>query len=267
MDKVTVVTGPLRSGTSCVTGLLELCGFDLGRNVRVLRNPTEHNPKGHFETDLLFTINQRLLIESSGQPSGVFTIPPEEKIKQLVEQRETYFQLFIKRFDGNLCKDPLLCITLRHWENIWPELQRAVFCLRHPLLVAQSMQKRYGLSLTDGVQLWEVYTRRFFYSPRKTSAYVFDFDAFCGDTSAVFSQLLDWLGMSLESKLLQKYLDGFFLPEAAAGSVDDKLWNNVPQRIQELYQALKSSSGPLDSRVLTRQLNTCINADWSLLNY
>ena len=52
MNKVTIVTGPLRSGTSCVTGLLELCGFDLGKNVRILRNPTPMNPRGHFEPDL-----------------------------------------------------------------------------------------------------------------------------------------------------------------------------------------------------------------------
>lgn len=58
MTSVTLVTGPLCSGTSCVTGLLELCGFDLGRRVRILRNPTDYNPKGHFEPDLLVTISE-----------------------------------------------------------------------------------------------------------------------------------------------------------------------------------------------------------------
>ena len=76
MTQVTIVTGPIRSGTSCITGLLERCGFDLGRNIRILRDETEFNPKGHFEPDLLYTINERLLIEVPGGEWGLLDPPP-----------------------------------------------------------------------------------------------------------------------------------------------------------------------------------------------
>jgi hypothetical protein len=72
----------MRSGTSCVTGLLELCGFDLGRNIRVLRNPTPMNPRGQFEHDLLFTVNERLLVET-GILYGVFVPPPHDELMAL----------------------------------------------------------------------------------------------------------------------------------------------------------------------------------------
>ena len=45
IKEASIVTGPMRSGTSCVTGLLERCGFDLGRNIRVLRDSTPMNPR------------------------------------------------------------------------------------------------------------------------------------------------------------------------------------------------------------------------------
>lgn len=62
-----------------MTGLLELCGLDLGKNIRILRDPTEYNLKGHFEHDLLFTVNERLLIESGEEGAGVFSVPSEKK--------------------------------------------------------------------------------------------------------------------------------------------------------------------------------------------
>ena len=72
MKVIIVVTGPMRSGTSCVTGMLERCGFDLGRNVRILRKKTRYNPTGHFEPDLLYAINERLLSESSNNTNGEY---------------------------------------------------------------------------------------------------------------------------------------------------------------------------------------------------
>ncbi len=84
MKEVTIVTGPMRSGTSCTTGLLERCGLDLGRNIRILRNKTEFNPSGHFEADLLFTINERLIVETPGGPWDAFHVPDEQAMFQLV---------------------------------------------------------------------------------------------------------------------------------------------------------------------------------------
>ena len=191
---VTIVTGPLRSGTSCVTGLLELSGFDLGRNVRILRRPSEHNPRGHLEPDLLFTINERLLIEASGGGCGVLRVPEREALAGLAGKRERYFRLNIRKFDGELCKDPRLCLTLPFWERHWPELRRAVFCLRHPMAVARSMQKRYGISRSEGLELWHTYSRRFFQADKRCRVFVFDFDAFARDPIVEFAPLLDWLG-------------------------------------------------------------------------
>jgi hypothetical protein len=241
---VTVVTGPLRSGTSCITGLLERSGFDLGRNVRVLRNRTEHNPLGHFEPDLLFTINERLLVETPGRRSGVLRVPGRESLAELAGKRERYFKLFIRKFDGELCKDPLLCLTLPFWEKHWPELQRAVFCLRHPLAAARSMQKRYDLSLSEGLELWHTYTRRFFQADKRCKVFVLDFDAFVRDPVGEFAMLLDWLGRSRSLEDIEKNLEGFFSAEHLNWRFDDDALRNAPAKLRETHLEIRSLAGP-----------------------
>jgi hypothetical protein len=53
-------------------------------------------------------------------------------------------------------KDPRTCLTLPFWAPLLPET-RCVICLRNPLDVARSLEKRDGLSLERGVRLWVDY--------------------------------------------------------------------------------------------------------------
>lgn len=245
MHKVTIVTGPLRSGTSCVTGLLELCGFDLGKNVRILRNPTPMNPRGHFEPDLLFTVNERLLFESGEEQNGIFTPPATADLMALAADRERYFRLFINKFDGELCKDPLLCLTLAAWRLYWPELQRAIFCLRHPLAVALSMRDRYGLSLMAGMTIWERYTLSFLEGSSGMAAFIFDFDQFCREPLPKFGDLLQWLGCPMAAADLRNIMNDFFLPRYAAWDFNQTVWDEAPAPVKNLYDMLTRATGDL----------------------
>lgn len=243
MKEVTLITGPLRSGTSCVIGLLECCGFDLGKNIRVLRNPTEHNPRGHFELDLLFTINERLLLESSGHPWGIFAPPTESALKALAAQRERYFRLFLRKFDGEVCKDPLMCLTLPFWEPYWPELQRIVFCLRHPMAVAQSIEKRYMLPVHLGLKLWETYTARFFGAATHCQVFIFDFDAFQQSPTLAFASLLAWLGRPTPEAGIHQQMTNFFGSTHVHWAFDEKEGQTLPDEIWSLYLDIRSRVG------------------------
>lgn len=236
MRPVVIVTGPLRSGTSCITGLLEACGFDLGANVRVLRNPTSMNPRGHFEPDLLFTINERLLVEAgAGGIVATDTLPPPA-LPALMEKRERYFSLFIRKFDGELCKDPLLCFTLGGWRRHWPALGHAIFCVRNPPAVAASMARRYGIPERQGQRLWAAYSRAFMAGSAGLNVYWLDFDHFCHDPLAGLENLLHWLRRPLPREALSDRVAAFFIPPGgdAAG-----LFGRMPDAdIALLYQQL-----------------------------
>ena len=251
MKEITVVTGPMRSGTSCVTGMLERSGFDLGRNVRILRKKTRYNPMGHFEPDLLFAINKRLLSESSNNTNDLFPLPEEQALIELAAKRERYFRLFIRKFDGELCKDPLMCLTLPLWEKYWSELRRAVFCLRHPMAVARSMEKRYRVPVEQGLELWQAYAARFFYSEKRTRVFIFDFDAFINTPVDRFGSLLNWLGRPMDKEGIQKRLDGFFNPEYVACSFGETVLQTIPIHVRDLYMEILSHVGPY--------ISTCTN--------
>ena len=235
---ITVVTGPLRSGTSCVTGLLERCGFDLGGNVRILRKLTEHNPRGHFEPDLLFTINDRLLFEVPGDDFDMFHVPDEPALRKLADKRDRYFQMFIRRFDGQVFKDPLLCLTLPFWEERWPEIQRTIFCLRHPMAVARSMEKRCRLPLDQSLDLWTTYATRFF-SVERSATFVFDFDAFTKEPHGALARLLRWLERPMTSDAVAMCLENFFEATHVHWS-DVDCASGVPSNILDIYEGIRT---------------------------
>jgi hypothetical protein len=243
MKNIIAVTGPLRSGTSCLTGLLEQCGFDLGRNIRVLRRSSEDNPRGHFEPDLLFAINARLVSEVEWE-DGIFHVPDAHALTELAAKRQRYFQLFLRKFDGQLCKDPLFCLTLSLWEKHWPALRQAIYCLRHPLAVARSMEKRYGISLEHGLQLWHTYTTRFFQGTSRCELFVFDFDAFQQQPQVVLAELLTWLGRPQPGPELQQVLAGFWERAFVHWTFGEATLHSLPVPVRELYLEIRAHAGP-----------------------
>jgi hypothetical protein len=225
----------MRSGTSCVTGLLELCGFDLGRNIRVLRNPTPMNPRGHFEHDLLFAINERLLVEAG--PFGAFAPPSRDELMALAANRQNYFRIFLKDFDGELCKDPLFCLTLAAWLNVWPELRRAVFCLRNPAEVAVSMRKRYGTDFHEGLRIWREYSLRFIENSGMINVFIFDYNRFCREPLNTFSKLLNWFERPVDLEILRGHIASFWNTPTSTPSSDFG-GDALPDGIQKLYSDL-----------------------------
>ena len=240
MKEVSIITGPMRSGTSCITGLLECFGFNLGNSIRILRNKTQHNPRGHFELDLLFTINERLISEVPNGPWDAFNVPSEYLMSRVSEHREKYFNYFLNKFDGNLCKDPLFCLTLPLWEKHWPELKRAVFCLRHPLSVANSMKKRYGLSVEKSLEIWHIYTDRFYKSKKKCRVFILDFDAFYANPIDVIMNLVDWFGYQISRENAKKHIDNFFDIGHVHWLHNDPDLAGLPASIKELYLEIRS---------------------------
>ena len=238
LREVTLVTGPLRSGTSCLTGLLERCGFDLGTNLDVQRAPSPHNPRGHFECSLLLTINKRLLLEADGR-GELLRVPTIDSLARLAPYRESYFKLFVREFDGDLCKDPLMCLTLPFWEPHWPTLTRVVYCLRHPLAVARSMSRRYESDVPGGLEAWLSYTRRLLDAPGRAAFHIFDFDAFQRRPVETLGRTLSWLGRPLEPESIRQKVAGFYDRDHIHWAPEN---SDLPPHVEPIYRDLLRQS-------------------------
>lgn len=57
--KAILVLGPPRSGTSCLTGCLKICGAEVGRAPAY--EPDHRNPKGYFENRAIYEFNVRTI--------------------------------------------------------------------------------------------------------------------------------------------------------------------------------------------------------------
>lgn len=149
-----VVMGMHRSGTSCITRTLSLMGASLGPVSRELEKLTLE--EDHWESPSLNWINDEILRRSA----GTWWEPPATLAPSWLDHWRC--RRFLWEFsDGpiGVFKDPRLCMTYPVWRAALPH-HRVIACIRHPVNVARSLQKREGWPLEQGLRLWVTYNQR-----------------------------------------------------------------------------------------------------------
>ncbi|QGX96780.1 sulfotransferase family protein (plasmid) [Roseovarius faecimaris] len=153
-----VVLSMHRSGSSALAGLFGQMGCDLPAT---LMPASEHNPKGYFESNRIYKINDDIL--ASGASSwddwtefdpGWAASPEADSflsrgLDVLREEFGTSSLLAIK--------DPRICRLLPFWRKLLTAAELTpvyVHNHRHPLEVARSLHIREGWPLEYGLLLW-----------------------------------------------------------------------------------------------------------------
>ena len=165
-----VVLGMHRSGTSCLTRIINLCGARVGE--RLLGEMTS-NARGHWEHVEGLNLNRDLLARSGGS----WDAPPATVAASLP------LRLQMRRFLARLhqgtqpavWKDPRTTITYPVWRPLIARPVR-VALFRHPVSVARSLHKREGFSQERGLQLWLDYNRRLLQIADQEDVLFIDFD-------------------------------------------------------------------------------------------
>jgi len=147
------VLGMHRSGTSCLTGMLEDAGVFLGKVSK--QNP--YNKKGNQENLDIMRLNDAVLAGNG----AAWDRPPEGEASWSAEQRDT-LQAILAQYAGHspwAFKDPRTMFTLSGWREALPGL-RFIGTFRHPGAVAQSLYRRGKLAPEQGFGLWLRYNQR-----------------------------------------------------------------------------------------------------------
>lgn len=147
------VLGMHRSGTSCVTGLLEDAGVFLGNVSK--QNP--HNRKGNQENKAIMQLHDAVLAANGGS----WDAPPQGAVRWDADQRAA-LQTILQHYQGRgpwAFKDPRSLFTLSAWQDAIPGL-KYVGTFRHPGAVAQSLYRRGGIAPEKGFELWRRYNER-----------------------------------------------------------------------------------------------------------
>ncbi|MFA7430314.1 MAG: glycosyltransferase [Rhodospirillaceae bacterium] len=149
-----LVAGMHRSGTSAITGVLNLLGFELPAN---LMPAQEDNRPGYWESLDVVQLNDALLSGAGSAwdnvlPVATEALPPDaaDRVTALLAEQFAETTRFV-------VKDPRICRLL----PVWLQAGRAVadrllvvLPIRHPLEVAASLSRRDGFSTVKGVLLW-----------------------------------------------------------------------------------------------------------------
>ena len=157
-EKVLLVLGMHRSGTSSVAGVLCKLG---GTAPETLYGAFESNPKGHWESEAIFRLNDRIL-ESFGSNWADWRAVPGSfaESKQAKAFRSEAIQTFKSEYKGGslpVLKDPRICRLMPFWTDVLRALKmdiHVVTPLRSPLDAARSLEARGGIPIVVGVHIW-----------------------------------------------------------------------------------------------------------------
>lgn len=185
-----LVLGMHRSGTSALTRALGVLGLGTGER-GALMEAAPSNRSGHWEITALTECNDRLLREAGGRWSGppadlgavatAATGPRGDEARALVAE--------LLPAGPWTWKDPRLCLTLPFWREVLGGCPPAVVCLRNPLEIAASLERRNGFAPAYGVALWERHLRSLWPELAGRPTLVVDYDAVAAEPAGVVDAL------------------------------------------------------------------------------
>lgn len=225
------VLGMHRSGTSCLTGIMQNFDVELGE----VFTENLYNKKGNRENGRIVFLNDAVLGTNGGawnQPVVATTWTPEE-----AGERDAIIQELANRSGSHWgFKDPRALFTLPFWLEA---IKKPVFIgtFRHPQRVALSLNSRDETPIEQGWELWHAYNQRLLELAHEYRFPMVDFDmepeAYLDDTLARLVSL--GLDPALQDKARQFFDSG--LRNQSASSVDDV---ELPAHISQLYDELRA---------------------------
>lgn len=158
MDNSIIVLGAHRSGTSALTGALNILGYQRPKS-EISAN--SENPTGFFESKIIARLNDLLLAVSgatwdSFQGAGKDSRHPFD----LSAFHEASLKILIDEFGDDtkfVLKDPRICRLFDFWEEVLEKRGtdiKVVFAVRHPKEVARSLARRNRFSIPKGMLIW-----------------------------------------------------------------------------------------------------------------
>ena len=197
MKTACFILGMHRSGTSALGGVLSILGMEFGTD---LMSANEGNPKGYFENNFIYKLNEKILFESNSSWDDIYFDIDSIKRNDFEMYVGKAEEILINEFryvEKFVIKDPRISLLFPIWEKACKNLGydiKIILPYRNPLEVAKSLQKRNNFSIEKGLLLW--------------SKHVLEAEKFSRDyqhMSTTFSELIDEPVKTI--KVLANFLD------------------------------------------------------------
>lgn len=228
VQRVTMIVGMHRSGTSFLTGSLQQAGLELGKHSAW--NP--HNLKGNRENGDIVALNDTVLAAHGyswdSPPVGTLAWHPEhlDAARSIID---SYSGVPHWGF-----KDPRTILVLDGWRQLLPDIQ-FVGIFRHPEAVARSLDARGGMPREQAWLLWENYNHRLLSLHRQKPFPVLSFDEPPDLLLPKLDRVINQLG--LKSSIAAGGDNAFFSAELKHHSPKEV---DIPPHLSSLLDQLKA---------------------------
>jgi len=250
-ERLLLVLGMHRSGTSALSGAL----CQLGLCAPSHPEPASPaNPTGHWEPPAILACHEALLAEVQSSwddplvPAELWNSTVHTRHQQTLE--EALKASFPHRRSGQvaLVKEPRQCRLQPLWNALLEQhrLKAAVVLMvRHPLAVAQSLQRRDQLPIDRSLLLWLSHTLEAERHTRQHPRCVVAYEQLLRAPSRTLQQCLHLVGMEVQPPdpaLLETWIQAD-LNHASSTSATDLADGSLLELALEVYQRLATAHG------------------------
>ena len=253
-----IVTGTGRCGTSMVCNLLMEAGADFGQS-EDRSSPDAFNPRGYFEYPDVIRLNTHLvtgapltlLQRNALKPSPLsgmliaacktaylFTENPAAILRR-ASRRQADMQAILNAHGKRIIKDVRFSMTLTAWRRV-TNVERALYCYRHPSEVARSFARVYRIPLKMGYRMWIRRAEQFFEQADGVPLVLVDYNRLLAKTHQIeeMQRLFRFIDKSAEENEARALIARTVDPreETAAPSQVPRGALDVYERLQALHE-------------------------------
>ena len=212
---ITIILGMHRSGTSTIAGVLHLNNISMGTYKNFWPRPLAQNPKGFYENYDFRKLNDLLLKKVNYNVKSLNPVIPNSiHSEKLFKKMKTLILQSNKDYNDWGWKDPRTCLTINIWNDVFNELEimndlKIIFVSRKAISVARSLNKRDGLPINEGVELWKTYTERALNYSLKSNFNVFycTFEQLLKEPIPTCEKIFSFLDRDFDSAVIDKFID------------------------------------------------------------
>jgi len=230
------VIGMHRSGTSCLTGIMQGLGIELGE----VFTENEYNKKGNRENGRIVYLNDALLTSNGGAWNDPVDVT--EWHEGHTDERDA----IIAELSGRAAsagratsdwgfKDPRTMFALDFWQGAIPDM-KFIGTFRHPYRVARSLNNRDNTPLDVGMKLWLRYNLRLIELLHQYNFDIVDFDA---EPETYLNDVIGKLvALGIEADRAEEarsFFDTSLRNQASASTAEVEM----PPEVADVYQQLQ----------------------------
>lgn len=245
-NKLIVVLGMHRSGTSAITRGLQIMGVELGDKLMLAVDG--NNDKGFWEDLDLNALNIEMLDAIGSDWHYLAPVEPRDVLTLLEKGFLHRADVLLRQKMDNIpvfgFKDPRVAKLLPFWREVFDHCDydvSYVLVLRHPLSVAKSLAERDGFDVEKSYLLWLGHVIACFSILTSDKRVLVDYDRMMQSPDRELNRIAQSLDLEIQAEELQSYKT-VFLDEGLRHTVYDAncllLEEDCPPIVIEIYSAL-----------------------------